>query len=170
MYIYHTTNPTLLLLGIKTREILLHSAAHVYQDARCMLSHFSHVRLFAIPWTVVALLVLLSMGFSRQKYWSGLPFPPPGDLPDPGIEPKSPVSPELQADSLPLSHLGSPSICLYKHKSISRRVDKKLITVITCLVEENWKEGNIRMERRFCSLVYPHTLNYVNTLHIATIK
>ena len=47
----------------------------------------------------------LSMGFSRQECWSGLPFPPPGDLPDPGIEPASPA---LQADSLPLSHLGSP--------------------------------------------------------------
>ena len=45
------------------------------------------------------------MGFSRQEYWSGLPFPSPGDLPDPGIEP---VSPALQADSLPLSHQGSP--------------------------------------------------------------
>ena len=118
----------------------------------------------------VACQVPLSMELFRQENWGGLPFPPPGNLCDPGIEPKSPVSPELQADSLPLSHLGSPSICLYKHKSISRRVDKKLITVITCLVEENWKEGNIRMERRFCSLVYPHTLNYVNTLHIATIK
>ena len=40
----------------------------------------------------------LSLGFSRQEYWSGLPFPSPGDLPDPGIEPGSPV---LQADSLP---------------------------------------------------------------------
>ena len=47
----------------------------------------------------------MSMGFSRQEYWSGLPFPTPGDLPDPGIEPKSPVSPELQVDSL---LLGSP--------------------------------------------------------------
>ena len=47
----------------------------------------------------------LSMGFSRQEYWSGLPFPPPGDLPDPGIEPTSPA---LQADSLPLSHWGRP--------------------------------------------------------------
>ena len=45
----------------------------------------------------------LSMGFSRQEYWSGFPFPPPGDLPDPGIEPVSPVAPELQADSLSLS-------------------------------------------------------------------
>ena len=43
----------------------------------------------------------LSMGFSRQEYQNGLPFPPPGDLPDPGIETASPVSPTLQADSLP---------------------------------------------------------------------
>ena len=48
----------------------------------------------------------LSMGFSRQEYWNGLPFPSPGDLPDPGIEPASPVSPELQVYSLPLIHQG----------------------------------------------------------------
>ena len=47
------------------------------------------------------------MGLSQQEYWSGLPCPPPGDLPDPGIEPVSPASPKLQADSLPLSHRGS---------------------------------------------------------------
>ena len=47
------------------------------------------------------------MGFSRQEYWSGLPCPSPGDLPDPGIEPVSPVAPALQADSLLLSHQGS---------------------------------------------------------------
>ena len=45
------------------------------------------------------------MGFSRQEYWSGLPFPPPGDLPDPGIEPRSPA---LQADSLPPELQGKP--------------------------------------------------------------
>ena len=56
----------------------------------------SHVRLFAIPWTV-AHQAPPSMGFSRQEYWSGLPFPSPGDLPDPGIEPRSPA---LQADDL----------------------------------------------------------------------
>ena len=49
------------------------------------------------PWTV-AHQAPLSMGFSRQEYWSGSPFPSPGDLPDPGIEPGSPA---LQADSLP---------------------------------------------------------------------
>ena len=58
---------------------------------------FSRVRLFAIPWTVVYQ-ASLSMGFSRQEYWSGVPFPSPGDLPDPGVEPRSPA---LQADALP---------------------------------------------------------------------
>ena len=69
-----------------------------------MLSHFSHVRLFVTLWTV-AHQAPPSMGFSRQEYWSGLPIPSPGGLPDPGIKP---VSPALQADSLPLSHQGSP--------------------------------------------------------------
>ena len=58
---------------------------------------FSCVRLFVTPWTVTYQ-VPPSMGFSRQKHWSGLPFPSPGDLPDPGIEPRSLA---LQADSLP---------------------------------------------------------------------
>ena len=57
----------------------------------------SHVRLFATAWTV-AHQASLSSGFSRQEYWSGLPFPSPGDRPHPEIEPGSPT---LQADSLP---------------------------------------------------------------------
>ena len=56
----------------------------------------SRVRLFATPWTV-AYQAPPSMGFSRQEYWNGLPFPSPGDVPDPGIEP---WSPEFQADAL----------------------------------------------------------------------
>ena len=60
-------------------------------------SHFSRVRLCATPWTA-AYQASLSMGFSRQEHWSGLPFPSPGDLPDPEIEPGSP---SLQADALP---------------------------------------------------------------------
>ena len=55
----------------------------------------------------VAYQASLSMRFSRQEYWSGLPFLPPGDLPNPGIKLTSPASPALQVDSLPLSHLGS---------------------------------------------------------------
>ena len=58
---------------------------------------FSSVQLFVTPWTV-AYQASPSMGFSRQEYQSGLPFPSPGDLPDPGIKPGSP---ELQADALP---------------------------------------------------------------------
>ena len=54
---------------------------------------FSHVRLFAVPWTV-AHQAPLSMEFSWQEYWSVLPFPTPGDLPNPGIEPASLVSPQ----------------------------------------------------------------------------
>ena len=68
----------------------------------CMLSHFSCVRLFATLWTV-AHQAPLSMGFSRQEYWSGLPCPPPGDLLNPGIKAVSLMSPALQADSLPLA-------------------------------------------------------------------
>ena len=56
----------------------------------------SRVRLFVTPWTV-AYQAPPSMGFSRQEYWSGLPFPSPGDLPNPGIKPKPPT---LQADAL----------------------------------------------------------------------
>ena len=57
-------------------------------------SHFGHIRLFAILWTT-AYEAPLSMGFSRQEYWSGLPCPPPGDLSDPGTELASLTSPTL---------------------------------------------------------------------------
>ena len=62
----------------------------------CMLSRFSCVQLIATLWTV-ALQAPLSMGFPRQEYWSGLSFPPPGDLPNPGIEPASLTPPALAA-------------------------------------------------------------------------
>ena len=63
-------------------------------------------RLFATPWTITRQ-APLSMEFSRQEYWSGLPFPSPGDLSDAGIEPGSPA---LQADSLPSKPPGKPSV------------------------------------------------------------
>ena len=70
----------------------------------CVFSRFSCVHLFATLWTS-AHQAPLSMGFSRQEYWSRLPCPPPEDLPDPGIQLGSPA---LQVDSLLLSHQGSP--------------------------------------------------------------
>ena len=69
----------------------------------CVLSCFSHIQLFVILWTV-ARQAPLSLGFSRR----GLPWPPPGDLPNPGIKPRTPVTLALQANFLPLSHKGSP--------------------------------------------------------------
>ena len=61
-----------------------------------MMKSLSRVQLFVTPWTV-AYQAPLSMGFSRQEYWNGLPFPSPGDLTNPGIEPRSPT---LEADAL----------------------------------------------------------------------
>ena len=67
----------------------------------------SCVQLFATPWAV-ALQASLSMGFSRQEYWSGLPNPPPGDLPDPGIELASPVAPALAGGYFTTEPPGKP--------------------------------------------------------------
>ena len=71
---------------------------------RVKVKSLSHVQLFATPWTV-AHQASPSMGFSRQEYWSGLPFPSPGDLPNPGIEPESPA---LEADALTSEPPGKP--------------------------------------------------------------
>ena len=74
---------------------LSHQGSLLYRG-KVKVKLLSHVRLLATPWTV-AQQAPPSMGFSRQEYWSRLPFPSPGDLPDPGIEPRSPA---LQADTL----------------------------------------------------------------------
>ena len=68
----------------------LHTTHYSECVRACVLSHFSHVWLLATIWTV-ARQAPLSMGFSRQEYWSVFPCPPPGDLPDPGMEPTSPA-------------------------------------------------------------------------------
>ena len=73
-----------------------------------LLSHFRHIQISVTLQTVI-FQGPLSMGFSRQEYWSGLLCPPPEDLPDPGIEPTSPVSPVLQANFLPTEHPGKPT-------------------------------------------------------------
>ena len=75
----------------------------------CCAWSLSCVRLFATPPTV-AQQAPLFMGFSRQEYWSGLPFPSPEDLPNPGIKPRSLA---LQADSLPYELQGSSMFCVY---------------------------------------------------------
>ena len=72
----------------------------------------SHVRLFATPWTETHQ-APLSTGSSRQEYWSGLPFPSPGDLPHPGIEPRSLA---LQADALPSELPGKALLSFNNYK------------------------------------------------------
>ena len=97
-------------------SILWHSAFFIVQLShpymKVKVKSLSRVRLFATPWTV-AYQAPPSMGFSRQEYWSGLPFPSPGDVPDPGIEPGSPA---LSADALPSEPPWKPvyiHICIY---------------------------------------------------------
>ena len=83
----------------------------------CVLSCFSCVRLFLTLWTI-AHQAPLSMGFSRQEYWSGLPCPPSGDLPDPGNEPMSLMSPALAGGFFTTSDLCvcvCVSVCVYTY-------------------------------------------------------
>ena len=74
------------------------------------LSHLSRVQCLATLWTV-ACQSPLSMGFSRQEYWSGLPCPPPGDLPNPRMEHSSPVSPNIADEFFTTEPLRKPNVC-----------------------------------------------------------
>ena len=87
----------------------------MHESEQVKVKLFSHVQLFANPWTVTCQ-APASIGFSRQEYWSWLPFPSPGDLPHPGIEHGSPA---LQADSSPSELPGNPGLCIvvYENKN-----------------------------------------------------
>ena len=98
----------------------------------CCAYSLGRVRLLATPWTVASQ-PPLSMGFSRREYWSGLPCPPPGDLPNPGIEPRSPIQ---QADSLPAEPSGKP-----KNIGVS---SLSLLQGIFPTQESNWDLLNCR--------------------------
>ena len=103
----------------------------------------------ATPWTI-AHQAPLSMGFSRQEYWSGLPCPPPGDLPHPGIEPRSPA---LQADSLTAEPPGKPS----KHSKDETKIEvgnPALTISLTGLPEPNeagMGEGQVLTSTNCCT-------------------
>ena len=91
-----------------------------------MLRRFSHVQLFATLW-IVAHQDPLSMGFSRQEYWSGLPCPPPGDLPDLGIKPTSLMSPALASRLFTTSTTWEvPFSAILQHKI--KRIKKKFLS------------------------------------------
>ena len=91
------------LLLVYSAFVLYLLCVHVFIQASC-------VCLFETPWTV-AHQAPPSMGFPKQEYWSGLPFPPPGDLPNPGIKPISPVSPALAGGYFTTEPPGKPCIC-----------------------------------------------------------
>ena len=112
------------------------SAGWGWRQETCVLCcHFCGGRLSVTPWTT-ARQASLSLGFSRQAYWSGLPCPLPGDLPDPGIEPMSPMSPALQADSLPTEPSGKPTdICGQYHFQATKRL---------CQIQEPGEPYNLK--------------------------
>ena len=93
-------------LGFTCFSIIYSEVIFVQDERYEVCKSLSCVRLFETPWTV-AHQTPPSRRFSRQEYWSGLPFPSPGDLPDPGIEPWSPA---LQADALPSVLPGKPKL------------------------------------------------------------
>ena len=101
-----------------------------------MLSHLGVVQLFVTPWIVVCQ-ATLSMGFSEQEYWSGLPCHPPGELPNPGVEPVSPPAPAFQGASSLLTHRGSPcsNICAY-YKHI--KYQGLVLGLIPCTISKWW--------------------------------
>ena len=85
------------------------------------LSHFSHIQLFVTPWTI-ACQAPLSMGFSRQEHWDGLPCPPPGDLPDTGIESVFSMSPAVRFFTI---STWDPLWYIYCTKKVESKVKKK---------------------------------------------
>ena len=89
--------------------------SHLLKRAR-VLGHVSPVRLFAALWTVTHQ-APLSLRFSRQDYWSGLPYPPPGDVPISGIEPTSPAASTLQGDSFTAEPPGKPIYTIFIMKN-----------------------------------------------------
>ena len=103
-----------------------------------MLSHFSRVQFFVTLW-IVAGEALLSMGISRGEYWSGLPCPPPGDLPDPGVELMSLTSPALTDELFVTSAKGISGTCsqMCVKQNLSRHLN-----LPTSLSPRRWKSAS----------------------------
>ena len=95
-------------------EVLQQRTGSKEHQSESEVKSLSRVQLFATPWTV-AHQAPLPMGFSRQEYWSELPFPSPGDLPDPGIKLRSPT---LQADALTSEPPGKPSFFFLRGQNV----------------------------------------------------
>ena len=99
---------------------------------------FSPVQFFVTPW-IVAHQASLSMRLSRQEYWSGLPLPPPGNLPDPGIEPESPASPALADRFFTTEPPGKPHLLSMLCNKSSPNSEEAKNIILPCVRKENWK-------------------------------
>ena len=176
LYMWLLSLPSVAVLLAVDTSCILNSVA-VYEHGTssltsvCVLCHFSHVWLCGMLW-IIACQAPLSMGFSRQEYWSGLPCPPPGVLPDSGIEPASLVSPALADGFRTTSASGKPSLtsgflqmCLWPFYSF---FDRELMQDL-----ETWGNKQISVihptvfflqsirERPFSSSCFPrHTLEW----------
>ena len=121
----------------------------------------SHVWLFATPWTV-AYQAPPSMGFSRQEYWSGLPLPSPGDLPDPRIKPRSPT---FQADALTSEPPGKPEILLLiKGAREQTRWALRPLWTLGCIIQAE-RDGPVELSRHifYVPMCYTVTCNISET-------
>ena len=104
----------------------------------CILSHFSRVQLYVTPWTAAP----LSMGFPRQEYWSGLPFPSSGDRPNPGIEPPSPMSPELTGEFFATSTTWEAHSwgCRRVGHDLATKATEKEVNIWVCVLNATFTE------------------------------
>ena len=104
------------------------------------------------PWTIVSQ-TPLSMGFARQEYWSGLPFPSPGDLSNPGFEPTSPPSAALQVDSLPTEHQPTEQEKLFanhiSNKGPVSQIYKELLEFKSKKINNSIRQWASNMKRHF---------------------
>ena len=123
-----------------------------------MLRCFSHVQYFATPWTL-AHQASLSLGFSRQEYWSGLPCPPPGDLPDLGTEPR-PLT--LQADSSssePPTHPHQSLVCFWCKECLQSPAHQPWHSLlfaikVVSVLEKLWSSGYVSLSAPCVSCIY----------------
>ena len=112
--IYLSSNHYILVIVIYTFILYKNDICHLCIIFLCIYVHtqsLSHVQLFVTPWTI-AHQAPLSMGFPRQEYWRGLPFPSPGDLPNPGSEPSSPA---LSGGFFTTEPSGKPHVYMWIH-------------------------------------------------------
>ena len=124
-----------------------------------LLSCFSRVQLFETL-CAVDRQAPLSMGFFRQEYWSGLPCPPPGDLPDPGTEPASPMVLRWQAGSLPLAPPGKVTLFISLHFSLPAWE----VTEGTVRPSTSWASGRSICVKELCQLSMASQIIFVTAL------